>query len=299
MNCNRRFLGVLVMVLAPSVMAQHNKPAGGRPAGGGVRPGQTHPGQQHMMTPEQQMEYEFYRQQMMLNEMMRPRGGGRGQGQASSGRGQRQSGGNSTNSSSNGMQQRGQGHSGSRSPNSAKAAEAGSLGSNGEQSSPKNGKKGKTNDATNRLNEERKERERAKEKSHEDKEAIRNRSTRIVDNRAVSMLKTVHNRLREADADYQGHRVKAMNHIATAIRHLGSAAGVNMGSMLAGSGIEGLGTGHLSQGASDEILHNAIVQLKGTQGSLGTGPAAAAHHLSAHTSITEAVRELEVALKIR
>ena len=87
-----------------------------------------------------------------------------------------------------------------------------------------------------------------------------------------------------------------MSHIETAIHHMGSASGSSMG---LGGGFTGTGGGHMPQAESDRILHDAIFQLRQTQSSLGTGTNAAAHHHSAHTSINEAIQQLEVALKIR
>ena len=56
----------------------------------------------------------------------------------------------------------------------------------------------------------------------------------------------------------------------------------------------GLGGGHMPQAESDQILRNAVFQLRQTQGSLGNGSNAAAHHRDAHTSINEAIQQLEV-----
>ena len=94
------------------------------------------------------------------------------------------------------------------------------------------------------------------------------------------------------DTDYQGHRVRAMNHIASAIRHLGSPMGMGYASDYSGGG-------NLPQAQSNQILRDAIFRLSQTQASLGPGMTAAAHHHHAHASITEAIRELEVALRIR
>jgi hypothetical protein len=87
-----------------------------------------------------------------------------------------------------------------------------------------------------------------------------------------------------------------MNHIETAIHHMGSTSGLGMG---LGGGFTATGGGHMAQGESDQILRDAVFQLRQTQSSLGTGTNAAAHHRNAHTSINEAIQQLEVALKIR
>jgi hypothetical protein len=285
MNCNRSLLIVSVLVFATPVLAQQHKPAGVRPGGGGTHPGAIHPGQQHpgMMSSEQQMMHEFYMQQMMLNEMMGPRRGGRSHVQGQTAAGQNQSGGNPRSQSGNSVQ--------------AKAAHTGSLGSNPQQANPSSGTKSKHDAAA--AKEAHREKERAKEKLNESKVATANRSTRSADNGTISLLRTEHARLHRADADYQGHRVRAMNHIESAIRHLGSTSGLNMGLGGGYNAGTGLGGGNLPQAESDQIVRDAIFHLSQTQASLGTGTNAAAHHRNAHTSVMEAIHELQVALKIR
>jgi hypothetical protein len=311
MKRNRWLLVLPALVLAGPAMAQHHKASGGRPAAGGGHPGQVHPGQHHQMSPEQQMEYEFYQQQMMLNEMMRPRG--RTQAHVRPGRVQNQTGANFANQASGEVRQKAKSHAGSGAFNSVNPAGGGAAGTNAQQSSAKSGTKSKSNPAAKpneekeREREERKEREREESKkrelerakSRENRTTTTTRQVRFNDNLAISLLKNVHHKLRDADADYQGHRIRAMDHVANAIRELGSTSGINIGSMLATNGVEGLGAGQLSQSQSDRILKDAIWQLNTTQGKLATGTAAPAHHRSAHVSIAEAVRELKVALEIR
>jgi hypothetical protein len=282
MSCNRSLLILSVLVFATPVLGQQHKPAAGRPAGG--HPGQVHPGQQqhHMMTPQQQMEAEFFQHQMMLMEMMAPRRGGRGHAQGQSAAGMNQAGANART------------HPGQM--NQARTAQTGSPGSNAQQSNQSSAKKSRQDAAHAKAEEARHERELAKERMHEKRATTANRSTRSADNLAIGHLKTVHAKLRSADADYNGHRVRAMNHIETAIHHMGSTSGLGMG---LGGGFTGTGGGHMSQGESDQILRDGIFQLRQTQSSLGTGTNAAAHHRNAHTSINEAIQQLEVALKIR
>jgi hypothetical protein len=284
MSCNRSLLILTVLVLASPVFGQPHRGAAGRPAPGGVHPGQMHPGQQqhHMMTPQQQMEHDFFQHQLWLMEVMAPRHGARNHAQGQSPAGLNQSGANSRT-------QPGQ-------AKHAKAGQAGSLGANPQQLDQLNGKKPKQDAAHSKSKEPRHEEERAKRKLHETKLITANRPTRAADNLAIGHLKNVHSKLRGADADYDGHRVRAMNHIETAIHHMGSASGNSMG---LGDGFIGKGGGHLPQAESDRILREAIFQLRQTQSTLGTGTNAAAHHRSAHTSINEAIQQLEVALKIR
>ncbi len=113
------------------------------------------------------------------------------------------------------------------------------------------------------------------------------------------MLKNVHTRLRGADADYDGHRVRAMGHIATAIHHLDTTSGVSIGMVDGFSRGMGFGGGNMPQAESDGILRDAEYQLNKTLAALPTGINAAAHHQSAHLSVTGAIHEFQTALKIR
>jgi hypothetical protein len=147
----------------------------------------------------------------------------------------------------------------------------------------------------------------------------------------VLQLNNAYSTLANADHDYQGHRVRAMNHIHGALRNLGMSAttlnemgiGQNAGVGLAGAASNAGGAGRLPQAQSDSALRQAIGYLRNAQmhvnnGGLGgagamamTGPASvrgggmAAQwgtqliNQNVHGSIVMAVRELEVALNIR
>ncbi len=104
-------------------------------------------------------------------------------------------------------------------------------------------------------------------------------------------MRTVHTKLRGADHDYQGHRVRAMTHVAAAIRHLHPTAALNTN--------VAAGQGNLPQAQSDQILRDALVHLNTAETSLGSGTNAATHHHSARTSVAEAIHELNTALTIR
>jgi hypothetical protein len=293
MRRNRSILFVFALILVTPIFAQaqqhkgatHPGAAGGHP--GAMRPGQ-HP-QAGRMSPEEQMMHEFYQHQLMLMEMMRPSrpyGGGATNSAA-----------RSSHSNSNKTKTSGTASSKSAQSNQANGGQTGSPGNGSHQNNRTSGDKSKH--ATAKSNEAQREKERAKAKSHEPKALAANRATQGADNLAVGHLKTAHGRLRRADADYRGHRVKAMNHIESAIHHLGSTSGLNAGLGMGDTGSIGVGGGNLSQAESDQILHDAIRRLNQAQGSLGTGTTAAAHHRSANSSITEAIQELQIALKIR
>ena len=278
MNCNRSLLILSVLVFTTPVLGQQHNGTVGRPAPGAARPGQVHSGQRqqhHMMTPQQQMEYEFFQHQMWLMEEMAPRHSARSHAQGQSAAGQNQSGATPRSQAAQPRQ-----------------AEAGSLGATPQQPNQSSVKKGKHDAAAPR--EAHREKELLKERMRDTKAATANRSSHAADNLAIGHLKTVHAKLRTADADDDGHRVRAMNHIETAIQHMGSTSGLNMG---LGGGFGG--GGRMPQAESDRILHDAIFQLRQTQSSLRTGQNTAAHHRNAHASVNEAIHQLEVALKIR
>ena len=118
------------------------------------------------------------------------------------------------------------------------------------------------------------------------------RTTSLRPTRASSRsCTTTHKRLTDADHDYQGHRVMAMGHIASALQDLGSNS-IGISNSLAGPG-------NLSQSRSDEILRDAMIHLRSTEASLGSGTNRADHHRRAHVAVGQAIRELEVALRIR
>jgi hypothetical protein len=298
MNRNRSLSLTLVLLLAFPVMvqAQHNR--GGAHPGGQMHPGGVHPGQQGrpgMMSPEEHMMHAWFQQQMMLSRM--PRSSRANTGAASTKP-------NTPHSNSGQNHAAGKGANGSAKPNTAKGAAAGSPGQS-QQNPQQNRTKAKQDKADAAKN-----KEHSKHADHEKREAnaraiaakhaINNRSTHAVDSSAVGLLKNAQAKLREADADYQGHRMRSMEHVVSAIHRLESASGVNGGGGIGGyGGMGGFGGSTLPQGQSDGLMRDALVHLRQTQGMLGTGSTAAEHHRDAHVSISEAIREVEIALKVR
>ena len=94
-----------------------------------------------------------------------------------------------------------------------------------------------------------------------------------------------------ADHDYQGHRIRAMEHVSAALRHLGAPFDLNTSF--------GPGAGNRSQAQSDQILRDAISQLRNVESSLGRATSTDAHHHTARSSVKAAIRELRIALNIR
>jgi hypothetical protein len=252
-----------------------------------------HPGQhpnQGRMTAEDHMMYEFYWQQMMLNEMMRP---------------SRPYGGSPSARTRPMQPNAGQTHQGQnsgsnpRQPSQIKAAQPNSPGSAQPGNKLSGGNTGKTNSSHSESKELNREKRREEEKLRKKTGPATGHRARTNDNATIAMLKTVHSRLRGADADYDGHRVRAMGHIASAIHHLDTTSGASIGMVDGYNGGMGFGGGNMPQAESDGILRDAEYQLNKMLASLPTGTNAAAHHNSAHLSVTEAIHELQTALKIR
>jgi hypothetical protein len=116
-----------------------------------------------------------------------------------------------------------------------------------------------------------------------------NRRVLAQDQGKVNLLLTVHSKLRQADHDYAGNRVRAMELVGHAIHQLGSSAPMAIGS----------GLGNLSQGQSDGILRDALHNLRAVHSQLGGTTGSAPHHAAARVSVAEAIQHLEVALRIR
>jgi len=106
---------------------------------------------------------------------------------------------------------------------------------------------------------------------------------------AVDHLRNAHKELHEAKHDYDGHRVKAMHHIENAMRELGSPAEATMEALVASS---------LGQARSDHALHVARHSSHLAETSLHTRAHRFEHHHRAEVSIAEAIREIDLGLKL-
>jgi hypothetical protein len=103
------------------------------------------------------------------------------------------------------------------------------------------------------------------------------------DPESVSLLHAAHQALHRADGDYDGLRVRSMDHIGAALGHLGSSAPA------------GVGGGHLPQGMSDNILREARMRLEMARARLAASPA----HAHARGAVEGAIREIDLALSVR
>jgi hypothetical protein len=106
----------------------------------------------------------------------------------------------------------------------------------------------------------------------------------------IAQLRSTIGVLKQADHDYQGHRVKAIQQIHLALKAL--APGKHAHAKLPS------GNGKLPQDVSDGLLKKAIQQLNTVQAALAnsTGPG---NRPAAVTAIQNAITELQTALKIR
>jgi hypothetical protein len=110
------------------------------------------------------------------------------------------------------------------------------------------------------------------------------------DPESINLLHAAHHKLHEADHDYGGHRLRALEHVGTALRHLGADAP---------TGWSGAGGGTMPQFASDNILREARSTLDMIRDRLRGMPAAAAGHGHARGAVDAAIREIDVALTVR
>jgi hypothetical protein len=207
---------------------------------------------------------QWYQEQMMMNEMMGGSRGRRSRPQGSSGR--------------SAPSQAGQNQPAQTQP----AGKAGSANHEG-------GKNGANHRAATKKTADKPTHSPQKSQPRNGKNASK---THVAsDQSIISLLRTTHTRLEGADHDYSGHRVNAMRHIASAVQDLGSTT--PLGSISLAS------TGNLAQTQSDRILRDALVHLKSTETSLGSGTDRAERHHRARTAVAHAIRELETALQVR
>jgi hypothetical protein len=277
------FLGIPVTAAAQPHQGRQTHPGGVAPHPGGARQ------QPHMATPEMQHEHmmqQFWREQMMLNQMMSPRARGA----------QTQSRPNNSKSPTKGNQPQpaasqspNQGNHGTKSRDQGQIRGSSTQPGGTEQQHP-NGK-GETKSAHNATDarEMHRKNELTPAKKHLGPD---NKRKLASDQPSISLLRTVHTKLRQADHDYDGHRMRAMNHVASALEHLGSPA-------FQGELGQNFGLGNLPQSKSDELLRNALVHLKTVEHDLSTGTNHAEHHGSARAKVAEAIGELHIALNIR
>ncbi len=267
MNWKHYAMTSIVLAMCSAVQAQQHRGQSGHNAAaphhsGGMQPG--HPQARHPVSAEEHMWNQWYHEQMMMNEMMGGARGRRSHAQGSSGRPS--------------ASQAGQNQSGQTKP----AARAGS-------GNHEAGKNGPAHTEPSKKSAAKPAHAAQKPQSRNGKHASKTHVA--ADQSIISLLRMTHTKLEGADHDYGGHRVNAMRHISSAVEDLGSTA--PLGSIALAS------TGNLPQSRSDQVLRDALVHLKNTEGSLGSGADRAERHHRARTAVAHAIRELETALRVR
>jgi hypothetical protein len=282
MNYQRYLILPAILAISSPALAQGKNGAmhSGRAAGqrDHVQPGQ---GQQHpAMTPEMMHRYmmeQYLYEQWLLNEMLGPPAprGGHGRSKQHAGHSQADA---DAPQSSGGQQQ-------PRSKAAGALQQPGSSSSTSGQTAPSPTRRSAKHKAHERTATRRDQQERTTRKTDSREHLLRDE--RI----ALGLLQTVYARLGKADADYAGHRVQAMQHIATAIGHL-------RGTALSGLSPD-IGAGNGSQSRSDQILRDAVGTLNEVALTLGRGTNATEHHVIARAAVGEAIEELRLALEVR
>ncbi len=111
------------------------------------------------------------------------------------------------------------------------------------------------------------------------------------DHESISLLRAVHHKLHEADHDYDGHRHRALEHVGSALGHLGSSPEAPNRS----------GPGHRNspQSVSDAIMRETRASLEMIKGRFAVGTGVAKGHSEARGAVDAAIREIGLALAVR
>jgi type IV secretory pathway VirB10-like protein len=135
------------------------------------------------------------------------------------------------------------------------------------------------------------------------KEKARERDKRaLADHEAIALLRSAHQKLHEADHDYDGHRHRATEHVRGALGHLGSSAETPIRA--------GGARANLPQSVSDAVMREARSSLETIKNQLASGiHAGAGHgkaqgagnvrHEEARAAVDAAIREIDLALRVR
>ena len=301
MHFQRALLILTCLAIMTPVSAWAGGGRGGR-AGGAAHPGTQHPAQQPI-TPEmhhQLMMQQFWYEQMMLNEMMRqPRGGYKRQGgQSQNGSGHRlattspQSAGQSQNrssstQSSNSIQT---GDPQKRPPANQKPPTSSTgLAASPNQKSNQSGEK-PANEPKKTSAETHHNRDQAGRRPEHDRRKTSPEYPSVNNQAIIGLLKNAYAKMSRADHDYGGHRVRSMEHVASALHHLGASS--------APTGNPSWSPGNLPQSQSDQLLQEAKLHLRQVESTLSTGNNTFSNHHNARASVAAAIHELHVALNI-
>jgi hypothetical protein len=296
---------LLVLAIPVSANAQRRGGHAAQPPATAPQHGGGHPGhlqQSHMMTMEQHMWHQMYLEQMMLNEIMsmpsgryhhpqrqgtRQSHGGMDQSQAGMGQIQGEMGLSQPDMKGHRRGVREHSKSGQQVPKNSSGAET----SASNEALPNGGSGNKGKRGPSALEEQHLNRRELAHRVHAREAIVTPVLPLTIDRPVISHLLTAHGMLRQADHDYDGHRVQAMHHIVAALDHLGFRSSSPM--------TYGDGLGNMAQAESDSLLRNSVVKLNIAEQSLGTGTRSAVHHHNARASVAEAIQEVHIALNVR
>jgi hypothetical protein len=116
----------------------------------------------------------------------------------------------------------------------------------------------------------------------------------IANGQAIAQLKSIRTVLHNADHDYQGYRAKAVHQVTEAIHAL---EGIKNPPKKPHKPVHGQKSLREPQAVSDTQLSQAIQQLQTVQTQLGTSPGN--HTVAAGKHISQAIQDLQTALKIK
>jgi hypothetical protein len=288
------FSSLAILAFTTPAVAQHPAARGVHPGGGAVHPGAQHMmaggGQQHM-TPQhfQNMQHQqMMNEQMLFESIMNSRAGTyRRAGANHSGGGQQPSASNRAQSGAKGQKSASTAaQPGGKQQDGKRAASTGNAAKQTKQPSDKAAKEKEAAATT--------QRKAAENLAHHNnamkKGVVNNRSFQGSNQLEINHLKNAQSKMSRADHDYAGHRVRSMEHVSSALAHLGASSGF-MGNMYSSQG-------NLPQAQSDQLLRDAEFHLKNVLNTIGTGNNTLTHHHNARASVEAAIHELHVALKI-
>ena len=109
--------------------------------------------------------------------------------------------------------------------------------------------------------------------------------------KAISSLKIAISDLQTADHDYQGHRIRALDHVSLALQELGAPTFF--------SPRPSPNAGELPQAQSDQVLRSALVQMNSAKSLLGSGTTASSNQSRARGLVIKAIQEINTALAVR
>jgi membrane protein involved in colicin uptake len=288
---NRSILTTCIFLSAalPAAAQQHNQ----QHAPPKMGKGQVHPGGNEGMSPhmQQQMikQQQMMEHQMML-EMQRQQAAAR-QMQAQHAKQKQGANQNGAGTAQPGKAGTPKGAKGAGEQGTAATPTGKTAGTAGQKQTAAEHKAAEHNEAEHKAAEHKAKEAREKhaaEMLHKEKMAAEHRRLPLAsDQGAISTLRTVHAKLREADHDYGGNRANAMHSVTSAIHDLGSTD--RLGNMIDGTGRKPLEH-------SNALLRESLMKLRNVESHLSS-TSAPAHHTQARHAVAQAIHHVESALQ--